>query len=117
MLIEFQSGYDMLKQLDVCDLYSPSQRQYVFSYNDRGAICVYYLTLKEAKALERKSRHMDEYWGAFLGCGGNIWDDPDDPYFTPANGHSNIDYCKEMYSCDWINTHDVLDYEEVEETF
>ena len=114
-MIEFSSGYDMLRQLDVCDLYSPSQEQYVFVYNDRGAICTYHIGLEDAKALEHMTREQDSYWGAYLGLGGWIWDDPDDPNNPPRPGYSNIDYCKEMYSCDWINTCDILDYEEVDE--
>lgn len=59
------------------DIYSPSLEIYMFLYNEEGAICQYSIRQDEAKELNEK----DEYWGAYLGTGGIIYDDPVDDLF------------------------------------
>ena len=86
------------------DLYSPDIEAYVFGYNEAGAIACYDISKEQAVELDRKSRLFGEYWGAFLGPGGYIYDDPSDKFFTPSPGNSNIDFCNEYYSYDWVNT-------------
>ena len=60
------------------DIYSPSLEIYMFLYNEEGAICQYSIRQDEAKELNEK----DEYWGAYLGTGGIIYDDPVDDLFN-----------------------------------
>lgn len=52
------------------DLYSPSLELYLFAYNEDGAICAYTVTEEKAQELNKQ----EEYWGAYLGAGGNIYD-------------------------------------------
>lgn len=108
---EFASGEEMLDTLQRgMDLYSPSQEMYVFLYNEAGGIAHYSIDERVAIHLERLARQHNEYWAAFLGVGGHIWDDPGDKYNKPNPGCSNIDFCNEWYGVDWINTLDVLKY-------
>ena len=75
--IIFSTAEDMVNTLQAdMDLYNVLTQEYVFLYNTDGAIAVYYISLEEAKELEEKSQSSDEYWGAFLGAGGTIYDDP-----------------------------------------
>ena len=74
------------------DLYNAKTGQYVFVYNDNGAFCEYILEEECAKKVAAKAVRNDEYWGAFLGIGGNIYDDP-------------MTWCKENYHKDgWEET-------------
>lgn len=86
--IEFLNASDMYDKITHNDLYSDEDELYVFNYNDDGAICVYHITNKEAKELEQKSLELNEYWGAFLGIGGDIYDNP-------------MDFCNEHYEGRW----------------
>lgn len=98
------------------DLYNTETGDYVFEYNDAHALCVYHLSDTEVKELAEKSKENDgEYWGAFLGTGGEILDSSernndeyrysDDENKRALYLQPSFDYCKEMYSKDnWINT-------------
>ena len=85
------------------DYYNPKEETYVFVYSDRGSICIYSIDPDKAKELAEKSAENDgEYWGAFLGCGGEIFDDMsyDEP---PAPCNSNIAFCRDAVTWDgWM---------------
>ena len=104
----FSSGKEMLDYItDGHDLYAPLHGFYVFHYNDRGAIALYIVRQETAIILERDSRASGEYWGAFLGPGGWIYDAAED---CGEGGTSNLMFCDVFYSELWIPTAEVLDY-------
>ena len=72
----FKSGSEMYGTIMSSDLYCEEKELYVFLYNDAGAVCSYRITKEEANALRKKASEAGEYWGAFLGIGGEIYDDP-----------------------------------------
>lgn len=110
-IFKFDSGEEMLAEIRRgTDLYAPAEGMYVFEYNEAGAVCCYSIDNEEAIELENKARDTDDYWGAFLGWGGGIYDDPSDEYNPPEPGFSNIDFCNDTYQCEWIRTCDVLEY-------
>lgn len=84
----FKSGADFYEAINNSDLYNDERCLYVFLYNEAGAVCVYSIQKEEAEDLENKSKEYDEYWGAFLGIGGEIYDDP-------------MEFCDEEYAGDW----------------
>ncbi len=104
--MKFQSAEEMLKLIQSeVDLYSEKAEKYVFCYNDAGSVCCYSIDPEEAKELAKQADARDEYWGAFLGMGGYIWDDPSYDGFDPEHNSSNIDLCKELICFDdWVNT-------------
>ena len=75
------------------DLWSPSTNVYAFVYNEEGAICTYNISCEEAVELSQQSKeHNNEYWSAFLGLGGCIYD--------PSK---NLEICEQLYIADdWI---------------
>lgn len=76
------------------DLYNPVLEQYVFVYNDKDAIAVYSnIEIDYAKELQEKAEVDDEYWGAYLGAGGVIYDCPSD-YTTTVFSDTNWMPCK-----------------------
>ena len=105
--IVFASAEDMLNTINRgTDLYSPDLEMYVFSYNDFGSICVYDIDKDEAKELSRQAQEHDEYWGAFLGWGGGIIDEPDHPCYEDGR-ETPLDFCKEFYAAgEWYSTSD-----------
>ena len=107
--MKFKSAVDMLKQIQVCDLYCAELSLYVFQYTDRGrfgAIAYYHIEEEEAKQLAEYCSDGENYWAAFLGPGGFICDDIEDDTFPPNPGQSNVDFCERVYEFDWINTRD-----------
>lgn len=99
----FSSPEQMLNTIlgDV-DLYNKITGDYVFHYNNAGAIAVYNLTPEQAEELDKQSAENNEYWGAFLGIGGEIWDDPEKA--AENEQECNLDYCKRVYNLDgWID--------------
>lgn len=90
--VVFSSTEEMLKTVqDDVDLYNVLTGEYIFKYNEAGSIAVYDVSLEEAKKLEEESQISNEYWGAYLGVGGNIYDDPSE-------------YCREKYNiAGWID--------------
>lgn len=108
MHYRFNSGKEMLTKLwGGVDLYSPSANLYVFAYNDSGSIAYYSVDEEEAKQLQELSKkHNGEYWGAFLGPGGWIIDDPSYEEFHEGD-ETNLDFCNNVYRSDWIDTSDI----------
>lgn len=97
------------------DLYNKETGDYVFQYNDAGALCTYNLTAEEASELAAKADKNDEYWGAYLGTGGEVLDDPNNEEFRYSKDEKERDlylepshaYCKENFAkSGWINTKD-----------
>lgn len=74
---KFSSANDMLEKIKVNDYYNYITEEYVFTYNDRDSIAVYNIDKDEAKKLSKQAKENDEYWGAFLGPGGYIYDEPE----------------------------------------
>lgn len=114
--MKFNSGKEMLDYiLDGHDLYSSSTATYVFAYNDLGSIAVYGEIFEdEANELHWKANDSDEYWGAFLGIGGMIYDSVE--YIEEQKGdvelaiemhQLNIQWCSSSIDIDdWIDTSD-----------
>lgn len=93
--VTFSSAENMLEYLQTADLYNLETFEYIFKYSEDGDICVYNLEEEEAQVLYEKSKESQEYWGAFLGVGGSIYD--------YKNG-SALEYCKNKFLChEWIN--------------
>ncbi|MEE1255959.1 MAG: hypothetical protein UHN47_05550 [Lachnospiraceae bacterium] len=91
--IIFPTAEEMISTLqNDMDLYNVLTKEYAFKYNTDGAIVVYNISLEEAKELEEKSQNSNgEYWGAFLGVGGTIYDEP-------------LEYCNDKYKlAGWID--------------
>ena len=107
---KFESPEAMYAELEHADLYSPSLGYYVFLYNEAGAVCHYELDAEEAKELAELTAVDGEYWAAFLGVGGHIWDSPDDEFNKPNEGCSSVDFCEAYYQDEWIDTQDFLKY-------
>ena len=105
--IKFSSAQQMYEYVsDGHDLYSKSLGVYLFSYNDRGALCYYYLSDEEAGELARQ-KEKGEYWGAYLGCGGYILDDEygDQFYLDPS-----WNFCRQYFRIkDWMLTDEVTE--------
>lgn len=97
------SPEEMLSRLQTEDFYNMVTEEYVFGYNDSGSIAVYNIDYDEAQKLQNKVETSDEgYWGAFLGVGGTIWDD-ESCEDKPAEGYSNLDYCKNTFNKEgWV---------------
>lgn len=108
--MKFNSAEEMLdyiKDNNEChDLYSKKSEIYVFLYNDAGSIATYHITEKDAMELSDLANKNDDYWGAFLGPGGEIWDDPS--YENYSEGETtNLDRCEELLEFDdWVDTRD-----------
>lgn len=100
----FKSPIEMLATIqDAVDLYNPNTGEYVFLYNEAGSIAVYILSEEEAADLERQARASHEYWGAFLGIGGSIYDDPSHEHYSP-DLQSNLEWCENAYREEgWID--------------
>ena len=80
------------------DLYCVEQEIYLFSYNECDSVCYYRIPLDEAKRLEAMTREDGNYWGAYLGVGGWIYDD-DEAQELLVN----------FADLDWIPTSEVLE--------
>ena len=88
---------------DGIELYNPSKELYVFTYNDCGSVCVYNIDIDEALKLKNDTELMNEYWGACLGVGGSIYDDPMYEWFEDGET-SNRDFCQQTYEGVWYDT-------------
>ena len=107
--ITFNSAEEMLDTIQSgTDLWSEELEVYVFVYNDCGSICYYSIDKEQAEELSREAEDADEYWGAFLGIGGNIYDDPSDPDLLYPPSVSNIEFCNGCCDAEWIKTGDVI---------
>lgn len=99
--MRFSNAKEMYEYLNSGhDLYHPESGIYVFSYNDRGALCKYCLSKDQVKEIsERSKQNHDEYWGAFLEFGGEILED-DKVSINPS-----LEFCEKHYQeSDWLNT-------------
>ena len=95
--ITFENGQEMLDTI-LCgnDLYNAETGEYVFQYSESGSIAVYTLNENTVLKLRQMSEDEGQYWGAFLGPGGLIYDDP----------IFNLDWCEAHYKGEW----EVLEY-------
>ena len=98
--MRFANGSEMLKETEWKDLYNPVTQQYVFGYNGCGSIAVYYITNEEAEKLKQETTDTGFYWGAILGPGGRIYDDPSYERFKEGD-YSNLDWCNDNYEGEW----------------
>lgn len=92
---KFRSASSFLEKIEENDYYNPITEQYVFLYNDNNSIAVYSnIDEAEARKLSALANETDEYWGAFLGVGGYIYDAP-----------LNFVWCNSNFRNDgWITT-------------
>lgn len=109
-----QEMLDYITDYNEChDLYSEKAGIYVFLYNDAGSIATYDINKIEAKKLAKKvknDKYGEEYWSAFLGPGGKIWDDVSHECYQEGYV-SNLEMCEELIEYDdWILTDNYLDY-------
>lgn len=94
-MFDYVSGDRDLYNLETCD--------YVFKYSEIGSFAVYDLSLDEAEELEQKAVEGNEYWGAYLGVGGYIYNDPSEEFYS-EDVDSNFDYCAKTFDVGtWID--------------
>ena len=98
----FSNGKEMLDVIihDCLDLYNSETEQYVFVYSDCGSICEYSISNEHAEQLRKLKEEDGEYWGAHLGIGGYIYDDPSHEDYEEGD-YSNLDWCNENYQGEW----------------
>ena len=74
--IFFENGEEMARDVIECafDLYCPEIETYVFCYNACGSIAVYDCGEEEVERLVSDQINGGDYWGAYLGMGGYIYD-------------------------------------------
>lgn len=103
----FEDGEAMLCEIYNNDLYNLKTGEYVFQYNDKRAIAVYQLSEEAVIELDTTSSLNGEYWGAMLGPGGRIYDDPL-TCFENNHGYNNLDWCKDHYTnSGWVRVSDI----------
>ena len=108
--IKFKTAEQMLSYINEGnDLYSCKAQIYVFSYNDAGSVCTYKIDAEAAAYLAKQVENSaEQYWGAFLGVGGLIWDDPSHECYEEGQ-LTNFDCCKYLLDFDdWVLTQDYL---------
>lgn len=108
--MKFETAQQMLDFInDGNDLYSRQAEIYIFSYNDAGSVCTYDIDKDEADRLAKQVNDSNEnYWGAFLGVGGKIWDDPSHECYKEGQT-SNLDCCESLLEIeDWVLTQHYL---------
>ena len=99
--MKFKNGDEMLSILrDATDLYNAEEEKYVFLYNDCSSIAVYDISNEEADELRKLSAENGEYWGAMLGPGGRIYDDPSYEDYD-ENLCSNLNWCNDNHKGEW----------------
>lgn len=74
------------------ELYNPVKEVYMFQYNEDGAICYYCISEDHAAELAVKSIEDGEYWGAYLGTGGHIYE-----------AEEALEICNDFADENWIN--------------
>lgn len=73
--MRFGSGKQMCEFINLPnDLYNEETEKYVFLYSEDGDICVYEIPKEKARELAEKKVETGEYWEAFLGFGGEIFE-------------------------------------------
>ena len=96
--ISFNSSAEMFRYVyGNSDLYNLETGDYVFRYSESGSFAVYNLSMKEAEELEQNATEGNEYWGAFLGIGGYIYDDKSSDFYKEGD-ETNWDYCNGTYN-------------------
>lgn len=109
----WEEMYEHLK--NGCDLYNMETETYVFVYNDAGALCTYNVPEEDVPDLVAKSKEDGEYWGAFLGAGGEVLDDEqyDNYRYSEDKDEKSLylgpsfDFCKDHYYEEWEYTKDL----------
>lgn len=100
--MKFGSPSQMLKTLrSGVDLYCPEEEIYIFDYNDKGAVCLYTVFRDEAEELSKMAKECDEYWSAFLGPNGEVYD----PY--ARTGFTPWQLAMKTYRFNWIDCKEV----------
>lgn len=108
MKYKFGTAQEMLDTVQCGnDLFCPKDGLYVFEYNDEGAICSYRTSLWEAMKIQDLAKEGGDYWGAFLGPGGSIYDDPSHDGFNPEYDTSNLGFCEEHFESEWVDCEDI----------
>lgn len=74
------------------DLYNPVKEVYIFQYSENGALCYYCISEDHAAELALKSIEDGEYWGAYLGTGGHIYE-----------AEEALEICNDFADENWIN--------------
>ena len=99
--MKFNSAQEMLDVIvkEENDLYNPNTETYVFVYSDCGSICYYSIDKEHAKKLAKLKEETGEYWGAFLGPGGWIVDDPSHELYDEGD-ETPLDWCENYYKED-----------------
>lgn len=96
--VSFKSPDDMLNLIKSGkDFYNINTGDYVFNYNECGSIAAYTLSLEKAAEIQEKAKADKQYWGAYLGPGGRIYDDlsrVEDCNLTT----DNLEWCKEKFA-------------------
>ena len=107
--MKFETPEQMLEFINSNhDLYSRKAETYVFNYNEAGSVCTYSIDENEAKQLAKKSKANGEYWAAFLGIGGQIYDDPSHDCYHEGQV-TNLDCCASLLQYeDWVLTEHYL---------
>ena len=83
MRVTFDSAEEMLDTIiNGFDLYNTKTEEYVFVYSESGSICVYNINNDEMKKLTKTARENGSHVGAYLGTGGNIYDDVSNPHYN-----------------------------------
>ena len=104
----FNDAQEMLNLLHTDeDLYNMDTGEYIFRYNEEDSIASYHFSVEKAKKLAEVSVIDREYWGAQLGVGGYIYDDPAAEGYEKG-GITNLSHCKDVYSIGrWFKTSDL----------
>lgn len=108
--MKFQTAEQMLEYINKGnDLYSRQAEIYISNYNEAGSVCTYNIDQGEAKRLAKLVNDSDvNYWGAFLGVGGQIWDDQTHDCYDECQ-MTNLDCCKNLIEIDdWVLTQHYL---------
>ena len=96
--MRFKNEKEMIEHVrKESDIYSPSLELYAFLYSDKGAICTYSVAHDHALKLSQE----DEYWGAYLGPGGSIYDNPEGAFENEWDADDWINVSKEQAS--WVD--------------
>lgn len=122
MPLQFKSGKEMLEYiLNGHDLYNPITEEYVFTYNDDNAICIYSISEEKAKQLDAELKRKElSYWSEILTTGGCILDDIKsaplnwcDKCFTDEHWINAEEY--DLYK--YLNTYNMFDAYKGEEHY
>lgn len=100
--MRFNTPHEMYETIAMAgiDLFCPEEELYAFLYSD-DSIAVYWVSPDEAVKLQKMAAEANEYWGAFLGIGGRIYEFNDEERPDPIN------FCEEYFDREWIKCSDV----------